>query len=112
MKEVKSLWVILIRQSLMEHRFSAWKFCHILHKVMREGHPVALKQSLTHKKLILEVGKLWGHLQDDVGPCIKFYTKLLVQKLDFHEKYPIFPGPIAVDFDDIVKYASTDMINV
>ncbi|KAL9906483.1 huntingtin interacting protein 1 isoform 1-T1 [Glossina fuscipes fuscipes] len=107
-KEVKSVWSIITRQPLMEHRFTAWKFCHMLHKVMREGHPICLKQSLTHKALILEVGKLWGHLQDGVGTCIESYTKLVVNKLEFHEKNAIFPGSLLLEFNEVEKFAEDD----
>uniref|UniRef100_A0A1A9W7J2 I/LWEQ domain-containing protein n=1 Tax=Glossina brevipalpis TaxID=37001 RepID=A0A1A9W7J2_9MUSC len=107
-KEIKSVWSIITRQPLMEHRFTAWKFCHMLHKVMREGHPICLKQSLTHKALILEVGKLWGHLQDGVGTCVESYTKLVVNKLEFHEKNAIFPGSLLLEFNEVEKFAEDD----
>uniref|UniRef100_A0A1A9VT65 I/LWEQ domain-containing protein n=1 Tax=Glossina austeni TaxID=7395 RepID=A0A1A9VT65_GLOAU len=107
-KELKSFWAIIAGQPLMAHRFTAWKFCHMLHKVTREGHPISLKQSLVHKTLILDVGKLWGHLQDGVGACIESYTKLLVNKLQFHEKNPIFPGSLRLEFSEIEKFAEND----
>uniref|UniRef100_A0A1A9Z0V8 I/LWEQ domain-containing protein n=1 Tax=Glossina pallidipes TaxID=7398 RepID=A0A1A9Z0V8_GLOPL len=107
-KELKSFWAIITRQPLMAHRFTAWKFCHMLHKVTREGHPISLKQSLVHKTLILDVGKLWGHLQDGVGACIESYTKLLVNKLQFHEKNVIFPGSLLLEFSEIEKFAEND----
>ncbi|KAI9576127.1 huntingtin-interacting protein 1-like [Glossina fuscipes] len=107
-KELKSFWPIITRQPLMAHRFTAWKFCHMLHKVTREGHPISLKQSLVHKTLILDIGKLWGHLQDGVGACIESYTKLLVNKLQFHERNVIFPGSLLLEFSEIEKFAEND----
>uniref|UniRef100_A0A1B0FPD8 Huntingtin-interacting protein 1 n=1 Tax=Glossina morsitans morsitans TaxID=37546 RepID=A0A1B0FPD8_GLOMM len=107
-KDLKSFWAIITRQPLMSHRFTAWKFCHLLHKVTREGHPISLKQSLVHKTLILDVGKLWGHLRDGVGACIESYTKLLVNKLQFHEKNVIFPGSLLLEFSEIEKFAEND----
>lgn len=108
-KEAKSLWMIFTRQPLMENRFTAWKFCHLLHKVLREGHASAIKDSQTHKKMILEMGKLWGHLQDGVGNCIQAYSKLIVTKLEFHEKNVLFPGSLLIDFKEIEKAASDDI---
>ncbi|XP_067643638.1 huntingtin-interacting protein 1 [Eurosta solidaginis] len=108
-KEAKSLWMIFTRQPLMENRFTAWKFCHLLHKVLREGHTSTIKDSQTHKKMILEMGKLWGHLQDGVGNCIQAYSKLIVTKLEFHEKNVLFPGSLFVDFKEIEKAASDDI---
>lgn len=108
-RSVQNFWAIIIRQPLMENRFIAWKFCHILHKVLREGHEDAIKQSQTHKTLILEVGKLWGHLQDGVGKCIELYTKLLVNKLEFHQKNSCFSGSLILDFNEVVKMAGDDL---
>nr|XP_014090946.1 huntingtin-interacting protein 1 [Bactrocera oleae] len=108
-KEAKSLWMIFTRQPLMENRFTAWKFCHLLHKVLREGHASTIKDSQTHKKMILEMGKLWGHLQDGVGNCIQAYSKLIVTKLEFHEKNILFPGSLLIDFKEIEKAAGDDI---
>ncbi|XP_034133794.1 huntingtin-interacting protein 1 isoform X2 [Drosophila guanche] len=107
-KEAKSFWNTISRQSLMQSRFTAWKFCHLLHKVLREGHPCAIKHSQSHRKMILEVGKMWGLLQDDIGLCINAYCKLLVTKLNFHEKNP-FPGTLIVSFKELSKAADRDL---
>ncbi|XP_026845723.1 huntingtin-interacting protein 1 [Drosophila persimilis] len=107
-KEAKSFWNTISRQSLMQSRFTAWKFCHLLHKVLREAPPCAIKHSQSHKKMILEVGKMWGHLQDDIGLCINAYCKLLVTKLNFHEKNT-FPGSLIISFKEISKAADRDV---
>lgn len=108
-KETKTFWALVTKQPLMESRFTAWKFCHLVHKVLREGHSSALKHSQTHKKLVYEMGKLWGHLQDGVGICIQAYTRLLVTKLEFHAKNPYFPGSLALDFKDVERMAGDDI---
>ncbi|XP_055383764.1 huntingtin-interacting protein 1 isoform X2 [Condylostylus longicornis] len=106
----QTFWAIVQRQPLMENRFTAWKFCHLLHRVLREGHPQCIKQSQRHKKMMIEVGKLWGHLKDGLGICIQHYTKLLVVKLDFHDRNPLFPGTLILEFSDLER-ASGDDIN-
>ncbi|XP_055902161.1 huntingtin-interacting protein 1 [Eupeodes corollae] len=108
-KETKSFWAVVTKQPLMENQFTAWKFCHLVHKVLREGHPSALKHSRSHKQMIHEMGKLWGHLQDGVGSCIQAYTKLIVTKLEFHEKNPNFPGSLLIDFKDLERVAGDDI---
>uniref|UniRef100_A0A1B0G295 ENTH domain-containing protein n=1 Tax=Glossina morsitans morsitans TaxID=37546 RepID=A0A1B0G295_GLOMM len=94
---LEPFWSTIERQSLMAHRFTVCKFCHMVRKVTREGHPISFRQSLVDKILILDVGKLW----DDVGACIKFYRKLLVNKLQFHEKNAIFPSSLLLEFSEI-----------
>lgn len=87
-----SFWAIVIRQPLQENRIVAWKFCHLLHKVLRSGHVHCVRHSFRHKPMINELGKLWGHLTDGYGNCIKNYTTFLSSKLLFHERNPNFPG--------------------
>lgn len=85
-------WTVSLRQPLMDNRFTAWKFCHLLHKILREGHPLCIEHSMRHRGMLIELGKLWGHLTDGYGVCIHAYTKLLVTKLEFHQRNPQFPG--------------------
>ncbi|KAM8708782.1 hypothetical protein ACLKA7_015709 [Drosophila subpalustris] len=108
-KEARTFWAIITRQPIMENRFTAWKFCHLLHKVLREGHKCALQQSQKHSNMILEIGKLWGHLQDDIGYCIKAYSKLLVTKLNFHDKNRMYPGSLLITFAEIATIADKDL---
>lgn len=107
-----AFWAITIRQPLQDNRIVAWKFCHMFHKVLREGHHLVLQHSMRHRTMITELGKLWGHLNDGYGLCIKQYTKLLVTKLNFHDRNPRFPGNLVLsDAGELEKIASND-INV
>ena len=42
-----------------ENRITAWKFCYLLHKVLREGHPLCCQHSMRHRSMLTELGKLW-----------------------------------------------------
>ncbi|EDW18715.2 huntingtin-interacting protein 1 [Drosophila mojavensis] len=108
-KEAQTFWSLITRQPIMENRFTAWKFCHLLHKVLREAHRCVLQQSQKHQKMILEIGKSWGHLHDDIGYCIKAYSKLLVTKLNFHDKNRFYPGNLIIPFSEILKASDRDL---
>jgi len=108
-KEAKTFWMIISRQPLMQSRFTAWKFSHLLHKVLREGHESAIRHSQSHKKMILEVGKMWGLLQDDIGCCIQAYSKLLATKLNFHDKNRMFPGTLNISFTELFIAVDRDL---
>ncbi|XP_017089562.2 huntingtin-interacting protein 1 isoform X2 [Drosophila bipectinata] len=108
-KEAKSFWMMATRQPLMQSRFTAWKFFHLLHKVMREGHDSAIRHSQSHKKMILEVGKMWGLLQDDIGCCIQSYSNLLASKLNFHDKNRLFPGSLNISFTELFVAVDRDL---
>ncbi|XP_017016380.1 huntingtin-interacting protein 1 isoform X1 [Drosophila kikkawai] len=108
-KEAKSFWMMISRQPLMQNRFTAWKFSHLLHKVLREAHESAIRHSQSHKKMILEVGKMWGLLQDDIGCCIQAYSKLLATKLNFHDKNRMFPGSLNISFTELFVAVDRDL---
>lgn len=57
-----AFWAIAIRQPLQENRITAWKFCHVLHKLLREGHHLVPQHSMRHRQMMTEMGKLWGEL--------------------------------------------------
>ena len=46
------------------------------------------QQSVQHRDKIIQLGILWGHFNDGYGQCIKQYTKLLVNKISFHDRNP------------------------
>jgi huntingtin interacting protein 1 len=83
----------------------------MLHKILREGHPTAISHSMRHRSMLTELGKLWGHLNDGYGICILQYTKLLVTKLNFHDRNGRFPGNLVLRRGELEKIAAND-INV
>ncbi|XP_049295934.1 huntingtin-interacting protein 1-related protein isoform X2 [Anopheles funestus] len=104
-----AFWAIAIRQPIQDNRIVAWKFCHLLHKILREGHPLCCAHSMRHRAMLLEAGKLWGHLNDGYGICIKHYTKLLVTKLEFHDRNPRVPGSLSLRQGDLEKIGEGDI---
>lgn len=104
-----SFWAVALRQPLLENRIAAWKFCHLLHKVLREGHHLSCQHSMRHRSMLTEMGKLWGHLQDGYGNCIRQYTKLLVTKIEFHERNPRIPCNMALKRGELEQIGGDDI---
>ncbi|KAK9708515.1 I/LWEQ domain [Popillia japonica] len=104
-------WSIALRLPTLDDRIVAWKFCHVLHKVLREGHPLCLVHSQRHRNELDEIGKLWGHLKEGYGKLIRLYTTLLMIKLDFHRRNPRFPGHLGVTQDELESIGSNDINN-
>lgn len=52
-------WTIAIRQPIMDNAISAWKFCILLHKILREGHDLCSQHSVRNKRYILDMGKFY-----------------------------------------------------
>ncbi|KAI5694592.1 hypothetical protein M8J76_006158 [Diaphorina citri] len=89
----------------------AWKFCHVLHKILREGHPHVIKESIKQAQVITNVGKMWFHLKDGYGKLIYQYTRLLLGKLDFHRRNPGFPGNLILSQSELDRIGENDINN-
>lgn len=50
-----------------DNRITAWKFCHLLHKLLREGHPLCCQHSMRHRAMLAELGKLWVNICEDTN---------------------------------------------
>ncbi|XP_037294301.1 huntingtin-interacting protein 1 isoform X2 [Manduca sexta] len=104
-------WMVAIRQPLQENRIVAWKFCHVTHKLLREGHPACLDDSQRHIGMIENLGKLWVHLREGYGKLVHLYCNLLVCKLKFHARNPRFPGNMLLTADELDAIAENDVNN-
>jgi huntingtin interacting protein 1 len=58
-KGASYFWSVGLRVPVEDNTIVAWKFCHLLHSVLREGHPNVLKESQKYKSKLADVGKLW-----------------------------------------------------
>ncbi|XP_022160199.1 huntingtin-interacting protein 1 isoform X2 [Myzus persicae] len=110
-KSAETFWRCVTKLPLQEHRIVAWKFCHVLHKVLREGHPNVVASSQRHKTLLQDLGKLWVHLKDGYGKLIQQYCQLLLTKLDFHRRNPGFPGNLVLSEEDLCRIGDNDVNN-
>ena len=110
-KSSQTFWSIVMRLPLQSSPILAWKFCHTLHKLLREGHPNTLQDSMRHRDLLIDTGKMWGHLKDGYGKLICLYCRLLIVKLDFHRKNPRFPGNMAMKDEELEAVCENDIHN-
>ncbi|KAL0838665.1 hypothetical protein ABMA28_016738 [Loxostege sticticalis] len=104
-------WMVAIRLPLQDNRIVAWKFCHVTHKLLREGHPACLDDSQRHINMIENLGKLWVHLREGYGRLVHLYCNLLVCKLKFHARNPRFPGNLQLTADELDAIAENDVNN-
>ncbi|XP_075220434.1 huntingtin-interacting protein 1-like isoform X2 [Lycorma delicatula] len=110
-KSAETFWTCALRLPLQENRIVAWKFCHVLHKILREGHPLVIQNSQRYKRKIEDVGKLWGLLKEGYGKLIQLYCNLLMVKLDFHRRNPRFPGNLVVSKEELDSIGENDINN-
>ncbi|XP_052024449.1 huntingtin-interacting protein 1-related protein [Apodemus sylvaticus] len=107
-----TFWSYAIGLPLASSSILSWKFCHVLHKVLRDGHPNVLHDYQRYRSNIREIGDLWGHLRDQYGHLVNIYTKLLLTKISFHLKHPQFPAGLEVTDEVLEKAAGTDVNNI
>ncbi|XP_045880060.1 huntingtin-interacting protein 1-related protein [Meles meles] len=107
-----TFWSYAIGLPLPSSSILSWKFCHVLHKVLRDGHPNVLQDCQRHRSNIREIGDLWGHLHDRYGQLVNVYTKLLLTKISFHLKHPQFPAGLEVTDEVLERTAGTDVNNI
>lgn len=107
-----TFWSYAIGLPLPSSAILSWKFCHVLHKVLRDGHPNVLQDCQRHRGNIREIGELWGHLHDRYGQLVTIYVKLLLNKMNFHLKHPEFPPNLEVSDEVLEKAAGTDVNNI
>ncbi|KAM6423406.1 huntingtin-interacting protein 1-related protein [Liasis olivaceus] len=107
-----TFWSYAIGLPLPSSAILSWKFCHVLHKVLRDGHPNVLQDCQRYRSNIRETGDLWRHLHDRYGQLVNIYTKLLLTKISFHVKHPEFPPGLEVTDEVLEKAAGTDVNNI
>ncbi|KAM9331420.1 huntingtin-interacting protein 1-related protein [Gastrophryne carolinensis] len=107
-----TFWAYAIGLPLPSSSILSWKFCHVLHKVLRDGHQNVLSDCQRYRSNIREIGDLWGHLHDRYGQLVTLYTKLLLYKISFHTKHPEFPPNLEVTDDVLEKAAGTDVNDI
>lgn len=85
-KGAGTFWINFIRLQIEGSPILSWKFCHVLHKLLNEGHKNCIADSLKYRSKINDLGKLWSHLKEGYGQLILAYCKLILTKLEFHHR--------------------------
>ncbi|EPY83952.1 huntingtin interacting protein 1 [Camelus ferus] len=88
-----------------------WKFCHVFHKLLRDGHPNVLKDSLRYKNELSDMSRMWGHLSEGYGQLCSIYLKLLRTKMEYHTKNPRFPGNLQMSDRQLDEAGESDVNN-
>ncbi|KAM4617052.1 huntingtin interacting protein 1 related b isoform 2-T2 [Polymixia lowei] len=111
-KGAYTFWSYALGLPLASSSILSWKFCHVLHKVLRDGHHNSLQDCMRHHSTLIEIGTLWGNLHDKYGQLVALYAKLLCTKMEFHVKHAeIRPNLEATD-EVLERTAGTDINNV
>jgi len=102
-------WNIVRRTALQENPIVCWKFCHVLHKLLRDGHRRTIADSYQFRSFIIDLGKMWGLLKEGYGKLIQSYCSLIVNKIDFLARNQRFPGNLQVSDVELDKIGESDV---
>ena len=108
-KSSGSFWNGIKVQPIMADEVQTFKALITIHKVLQEGHPVALKEAQAHANWLESLNRSFAHGGDGLrgyGPLIQAYIHYLISKLDFHRNHPEFNGTFEYE-----EYISLKSIN-
>ncbi|KAM8760877.1 huntingtin interacting protein 1 related b isoform 2-T2 [Acanthopagrus schlegelii] len=111
-KGAYTFWSYALGFPLHSNSILCWKFCNVLHKVLRDGHRNVLQDCMRHHSSLVEIGKLWSNLHDKYGQLVALYSKLLCTKMEFHTKHSDIPPNLEVTDEVLERTAGTDINNV
>uniref|UniRef100_A0A3B3U5P3 Huntingtin-interacting protein 1-related protein n=1 Tax=Poecilia latipinna TaxID=48699 RepID=A0A3B3U5P3_9TELE len=114
-KGAHTFWAAVNRLPLSSNAVLCWKFCHVFHKLLRDGHPnlQVIKDSMRNKADLADMSRMWGHLSEGYGKLCSIYLKLLITKMEFHIKFqnPRFPGNLQMSNRQLDEAGENDVNN-
>ncbi|EJW80892.1 ANTH domain-containing protein, partial [Wuchereria bancrofti] len=109
-KSCALFWSCISRIQLEKNPVISWKFCHLLHKLIQDGHRKVLEESVRYKARIEALGNFWFHLENsDYGRPNSSYCKMLVSRLEFHNRNHSIPGNLRLSASQVQTLANVDV---
>lgn len=86
-RSAQVFWNTVSNTALEKHPIVTWKFCHLLHKLIRDGHRNVTSDSYKFKNRLVQLGNFWQHLRTSgYGGANFSYCSALVKRLEFHHR--------------------------
>ncbi|PGH09494.1 hypothetical protein GX51_00599 [Blastomyces parvus] len=92
-KSSTSFWAGMKVQPILADEVQTFKALITVHKVLQEGHPIAVKEGQSHVNWLDSLSRgVTGEGIRGYGPLIREYVFFLEAKLGFHRQHPEFNG--------------------
>uniref|UniRef100_A0A1I8AQ08 I/LWEQ domain-containing protein n=1 Tax=Steinernema glaseri TaxID=37863 RepID=A0A1I8AQ08_9BILA len=109
-KSANVFWNTVSRFQLEKNPVLTWKFCHCLHKLIRDGHRKVIEDSNRYSTRLVTLGSFWQHLRTSgYGASNTAYLKMLVSRLEFHKRNPSIPGNFNLNDSQLNVVLSADI---
>ena len=86
-KSAKLIFQILKSQPYINDEVQLFKMLIVIHKIIQEGHPSALKEAIREKQWIKSLARIHPTGYSSYSKLIKEYIRYLVNKLNFHSQH-------------------------
>ncbi|KAM9307269.1 huntingtin-interacting protein 1-related protein [Pholidichthys leucotaenia] len=107
-----TFWSYVLNLPLSSNSMVSWKFCYLLHKILRDGHRNVVADSYRYCRNVKDMGALWGNLHDRYGHIVALSAKYLSLKMEFHAKHKVIPGNLEASDETVERESGTDMTKV
>jgi hypothetical protein len=92
-KSSTAFWAGMKVQPILADEVQTFKALITIHKVLQEGHPIAIREAQTHVNWLDSLMRgVAGEGLRGYGPLIHDYVMFLESKLHFHRNHPEFNG--------------------
>ncbi|KAK0420899.1 hypothetical protein QR680_014953 [Steinernema hermaphroditum] len=109
-KSANVFWNTVSRFQLEKNPVLTWKFCHCLHKLIRDGHRKVIEDSNRYSTRLVTLGSFWQHLRTSgYGSSNTAYLKMLASRLEFHKRNPSIPGNFNLNESQLNTVLSADI---
>uniref|UniRef100_A0A8K9XGF1 I/LWEQ domain-containing protein n=1 Tax=Oncorhynchus mykiss TaxID=8022 RepID=A0A8K9XGF1_ONCMY len=101
-----TFWSFIINLPLSSNAIISWKFCYMLHKVLRDGHHNAVRDSHRYSRNVKDMGVLWLSW----GQHFLLQTNLSgIVHAFFLPQHKVIPGNLEATDETVEREAGTDV---
>ncbi|KAL5269823.1 hypothetical protein ACHWQZ_G003332 [Mnemiopsis leidyi] len=95
-RTAQTFWMMLQRLPYQSKPVVCWKLVTVIHKVIVNGHPTVIRESIKWVDLVEQMRRHWNYSDSGYPLLIALYAKLVRQKIILHRKWPVFPSNLDV----------------
>uniref|UniRef100_A0A1A9UWF4 AP180 N-terminal homology (ANTH) domain-containing protein n=1 Tax=Glossina austeni TaxID=7395 RepID=A0A1A9UWF4_GLOAU len=112
LRDAHVLWQTAEKASLTDNAYTTWKFCVLLHKVLRLGPKEVIRDSSDYFSLIQSSSMRWEKQNNLTHYCIAAYWKVLYGRIWFLCNYENFSNNLDCDVSHIDDYGENCRISL
>uniref|UniRef100_A0AAY4CME8 I/LWEQ domain-containing protein n=1 Tax=Denticeps clupeoides TaxID=299321 RepID=A0AAY4CME8_9TELE len=106
-----TFWSHAVSLPLSSNAILTWKFCYMVHKLLRDGHSNVIYVGRRNICVCMCVIPQ-GNLHDRYGHIVALYSKFLCHKIEFHKKVKQIPPNLEVPDTVLDRIISVDINKV